>query len=325
MPVYETFAKPKQEVANTGKPVMYRDDILPGPFRVQVLHIWRNTIGYNDGWFAAGLMDFSAPWAKMHETLATEMGLLTLWQRGGSHRECCEQFLLHHDDVDDVLSLIEISFRLVQGILREHQRRIGYQTRWQPADDAIAELNHRFREHGIGYQYQGGQIIAVNSQYLHSEVVEPAISLLHEANFEGPLQEFMAAHEHYRKGNYKEAIANAGSAFESTMKAICEERSWTFGRTTASALIETLFSNALVPPEMKNHFDSLLSAMKSGVPTLRNQAGRGAHGQGSVPVEVPDYLAAYCLHLTAANIVFLVEAHNAKHEVTVSHLYGGKA
>ena len=30
------------------------------------------------------------------------------------------------------------------------------------------------------------------------------------------------------------------------------------------------------------------------------------------PVVVPDYLAAYCLHLTAANIVFLVEAHNAK-------------
>lgn len=77
-------------------------------------------------------------------------------------------------------------------------------------------------------------------------------------------------------------------------------------------LIDTVFSNDLISPEMKSHFNGLRSALESGVPTLRNQAGRGAHGQGSTPVEVPDYLAAYCLHMTAVNIVFLVEAHNAK-------------
>ena len=196
--------------------------------------------------------------------------------------------------------------------MRESQRRVPNHIIWQPADDAIAELNHRFREHGIGYQYQGGQIIAVNSQYLHSEVVEPAISLLHDANFEGALQEFMAAHEHYRKGNYKEAIVNAGSAFESTMKTICEKRNWAYSRDTASALIDTVFGNHLIPPEMRSHFTGLRSALESGVPTLRNQAGRGAHGQGSATVNVPDYLAAYCLHLTAASIVFLLDAHNAK-------------
>ena len=313
MPVYETFAKRKQKAENAGKPVIYRDDILPGPFRVQVVHIWRKTIGHEDGWFAARILNSGALWAEMNETLATEMGLFTLWERGRSHRECCEQFLLHHDDVDDVLSLIEISLRLVEGPVKEGQRRVMNQTSWQPADDAIAELNYRFREQGIGYQYQGGQIIAVNSQYLHSEVVEPAISLLHDVNFDGALQEFMAAHEHYRKGNYKEAIASAGSAFESTMKTICDKRNWAYGpKAAASTLIEVLFSNNLMPPEMKSHFTGLRSALESGVPTLRNQSGRGAHGQGSVPVEVPDYLAAYCLHLTAANIVFLVEAHNVK-------------
>ena len=186
-------------------------------------------------------------------------------------------------------------------------------TTWQPADDAIAELNHRFREHGIGYQYQGGQIIPVNSEYLHSEAVEPAISLLYDANFSGALEEFMAAHEHYRKGDHKAAITSAGSAFESTMKTICDRRKWNYDpKATASKLIEVLYDNEIIPSEMKTHFTGLRSALEGGVPPLRNQAGRGAHGQGSTPVAVPDYLAAYCLHLAAANIVFLVEAHNAK-------------
>ena len=312
MPIYETFAKRKRKAENAGKPVIYTADVLPEPFRIQVAHIWQNTIGYQDGWFAVGMLDVDKPWAEMNKILAAEMGLFTLWDTGRTGRECCERFLLRHDDVDDVLSLIEMSFRVVEGFVSKAQMQVSHSREWQPAAEAIDELNHRFREHGIGYQYQGGQIIAVNSQYLHSEVVEPAISLLHDANFSGALQEFMAAHEHYRKGDYKEAIANAGNAFESTMKTICDKRGWTYSRATASTLIEVLYSNALIPPEMKNHFTGLRSALEGGVPPLRNQAGRGAHGQGSAPVAVPDYLAAYCLHLTAANIVFLVEAHNAK-------------
>jgi hypothetical protein len=36
------------------------------------------------------------------------------------------------------------------------------------------------------------------------------------------------------------------------------------------------------------------------------------HGQGPEPKSVPNYVAAYALHATAANILFLVEAHRAK-------------
>ena len=37
----------------------------------------------------------------------------------------------------------------------------------------------------------------------------------------------------------------------------------------------------------------------------------GAHGQGATPRETPDYVAAYALHLAAAKILFLVEAHKS--------------
>lgn len=312
MPIYETFKQRKQLAENAGKPVIYRDNVLPYPFRVQVVLIWQNTIGHKYAWRSGRFVAYG-PWEYMHTTLAREMGQFRLWDARTSHRQGCEDFLLRRNDVDDVLSLIEMSFRIVDGDMRECQSLVSHSGDWQPADDAIDELNHRFRQHSIGYQFKVGQIIPVNSQYLHSEVVEPAISLLYDANFSGALDEFMAAHDHYRKGDYKAAIASSGSAFESTMKTICDRRGWTSDpRATASALLRVLFGNGLIPSEMNSHFNGLRSVLESGVPTLRNQAGRGAHGQGSTPVEVPDYLAAYCLHLTAANIVFLVEAHNAK-------------
>ena len=39
---------------------------------------------------------------------------------------------------------------------------------------------------------------------------------------------------------------------------------------------------------------------------MRNKTG--AHGQGAVPVVVPGHIAAYALHLTAANILLIVGA-----------------
>jgi hypothetical protein len=36
------------------------------------------------------------------------------------------------------------------------------------------------------------------------------------------------------------------------------------------------------------------------------------YGTGEEPVEVPDYVAAYILHLLAANTVLLIDAHRAQ-------------
>ncbi len=63
-----------------------------------------------------------------------------------------------------------------------------------------------------------------------------------------------------------------------------------------------------MPPDVRNQFSQLASLME-GIATVRNRMG--GHGQGSAPVEIPDYVAAYALHLAAANIVLLVEAHKA--------------
>jgi hypothetical protein len=95
------------------------------------------------------------------------------------------------------------------------------------------------------------------------------------------------------------------------MKAICTARNWPYdpNKDAAKQLIDIVFNNGLIPPYLQAQFAALRSVLESGVPTVRNKTS--GHGQGPVPTAVPDWLAAYVLHLTASNIVLLMEAHNA--------------
>lgn len=309
MGVIETFSKRRRRLERAGKSDVYRYDVLPEPFRVQVIYIWRDAIG---PYYLPSLSRFNRQengyWRIIHDTLAREKGTFAL-AKGDNPQERCQRSLLNAP-VEDALALIELSFRVIDRIIRGEpgiRREFGL----VDPDDAIQELNIRFREHGIGYEYEGGELVRIDSQYVHEEAVRPAISLLHDANFRGAEEEFLRAHQHYRQGNHKEAIGEALKAFESTMKAICAARKWPVPpNATAWPLIDVIFKNGLLPAELLSHFNALRSVMESGLPTVRNKAG--GHGQGAQVVDVPSYVAAYALHLAASNIVFLVEAHKAK-------------
>ncbi len=185
-----------------------------------------------------------------------------------------------------------------------------YKDKTQQYEQLITELNYRFREHNLGYQFEQGNLIRIDSQYIHSEVVKPALTLLHDNGFAGASAEFLDAHEHYRTQRYPEAIAGALKAFESTMKGICDIRKWNYQTgTTAKGLIEVVFSKELIPSSLTSQFSGLRSVLESGLPTVRNQ--QGGHGQGKDPVAIPSYMAGYALHLAASNIVLLLEAHKA--------------
>ena len=256
MPIFETFAKRKREMARAGQPVIFQQDELPSQFRVQVAHIWTNLHG--DPWSRVYRPwdDRVSPfWELAHRTVAAEMGRFALLSTDLSPYANCNNFLISSDQVDDVLSLIEIVFKFAEDSPHRAPPTI--------LDEAVAELNQRFLEHRIGYQFQAGQIIGMESLYQHSEIVEPAITLMYDANFSGPLQEFMDAHKHYREGNFKDSITDAANAFESTLKAICDIREWPYDtrRATASTLIGVLFDNGLVPGELQSHFSPLRSVL----------------------------------------------------------------
>jgi hypothetical protein len=83
---------------------------------------------------------------------------------------------------------VELGFKWIDSYYRQE---IGYFTLPKiTPDEAIDELNARFREHGVGYQYESGNIIRVDSQIIHSEAVKPVLHLLSDDRFKARMMNF---------------------------------------------------------------------------------------------------------------------------------------
>ena len=312
MSVINLFSK-RRKALRGDVPDVYTYDKIPQPLRVQIIEIWRETLGNEDQYNIESYGTFRI-YKAIVQALCREYGCFTLpgvqdQYGGGRHaiRELAE-FLLKENDPDKVLDAIELSFKCIDHTTRDfaYLHRSDSSER---ADSAIEELNERFREHGVGYQFDG-EIIRVDSQLLHKETVRPALGHLRAPEYAGAQAEFLAAHEHYRHGRTKEALNECLKALESVMKVICAKHKWKHAPDpTARVLIQTLLDHDLIPPFWQQHFSALRSTLEAGVPTARNKLG--GHGQGSNVVEVPSYLAGYVLHMTAAGVVFLAEAEKA--------------
>ena len=291
MPIWDIYSKRGKQL-----PDVYQFETLPAPLRVQIQRIIRNMFTPL-GKLTANPRMYSI----LHEALAQEHGLSVLAD-GTDARSRVQAFLVKTADIEHVLDVIEVAIQLT-----DRSRPIGRHN----SSVAIKELNHRFREHGVGYQIEGSKAIRIDSTYIHQEVVRPALTVLRASDFENAEAEFRDAHQHYRHRRYEEANAGCLKALESTLKVICHRRGWQFDgeKHTAKALIEIVFEEGLIPDYLQSQFGALRSALESGVPTIRNRAG--GHGAGVKRREVPGYLASYTLHLTAAAILFLAEAEAA--------------
>lgn len=256
---------------------------IPQPLRVQVIHIWRDTLG-NESQYLGDESQYRAHDQKtiqaykfIVETLCREYGLFRLPGSGDAQNRDTflselANFVLKEQDSEKVLDAIELSFRCIAKIIRrDHERSDCVAV----ADNAIAELNERFREHGVGYEYDGGYIIRIDSQLLHAETVKPTLSLLRNTpEYAGAQVEFLTAHEHYRNGRPKEALTDCLKALESVMKAICAKRGWTCDpNATATGLLKVMFEKGLILLFWPQHFSALRSILESGVPTGRNKLG----------------------------------------------------
>jgi len=306
MGMIDLFSKRQKKLRGEVADV-YSYDEIPRALRVQVCHVLQDALGDGGG--------FSGQSQKAYQTiveaLCREYGLFLLpptTRRRDYSEELCN-FILGEADVERVLDAVEISFRVIDKATRNYNFLLRMDAS-ERADAAIEELNGRFSEHAVGFEYSDGMIIRVDSEFVHAEVVKPALLLLAGNKYAGAQQEFLSAHSHYRSGNSKECLNDCLKAFESTMKAICDSRGWKYkAGASAKDLIQVCLDNDLVPAFWQQHFTSLRQELESSVPTGRNKLG--GHGQGMVPVEVPVYLASYMLHMTASSIVFLAEADAA--------------
>ena len=299
MKVFDIFSK--REKRRRGEvPDVYKYEPIPEALRIQVLYILEDIYGPDRS--TGGIFQV---FQYINNVLRREYGMPSLGG-GSSVFDSVRHFFLATQEAEKVIDVIELSFQRIDEYVRSYPGLFpgGEIT----PDDAIAELNHRFQKHGVGYQYESGKIIRIDSQWIHSEVMKPALSMLSDSMYEGANAEFLKGHEHYRAGNYEECMNECLKALESCIKAICEKRGWNYNETdTISRLIGIVFDKELIPTFMQSHFSGLRSTLESGVPTLRNNLS--GHGQGTEEVPVPEYIAAYTLHLTAANILFLAKAN----------------
>lgn len=300
MAIFDLYSKRKRR--EQGKvPDVFTYEQIPIPFKVQVVHIWGDAFGN----FGRNYSLAPKAFKDLHDVLCREYGVYQLGDEL-SHKEAVTNFFVNEADTEKALDIMELSFQVVSYYCNEQE----YITRSEPTvspEEAIAELNQRFLEHGLGYEFVSGKLIRKDKELLHKEVVLPTLLLLHQKKFAGANEEFLKAHEHYRQGRYKECLAECLKAFESTMKVICKGRKWGSKETdTAKTLIDICLKNDLLPAFLQSQCAAVRTCLESGIPTVRNKLG--GHGQGAEPKSVPQYYASYLLHLTATTIVLLTDA-----------------
>jgi hypothetical protein len=282
---------------------VYIYDDIPEKFRNQIVHILREIMG-----------DFyrsNEIWTLLRDSVLKEFGLLSL--NGYTPQIEIEDFLLKGNTVE-VLDLIDLLFSRLYSFV-ERTKNQYLETEQKKFMDrviiALEEINYRFKQNDLGFQIIEGQLIKVDNQLIHNEIIKPAISLLHEKEFKTASDEFLEAHKHFREADYEEAIVDAERAFESTMKIICHKKRFPYKENyTAKKLISVLLDNNFIPQYLQTHFSQLCNTLENGLPTVRNK--NGSHGQGVEEIDIPEYMSKYALNLCATNIVFLVDIYKHK-------------
>ena len=301
MAIFDLFSK--RQKRNRGEvPEVYVYDDVPQPLRVQLVQILHDGIGsdlpYNS--FARDL------YSQIHKTLCREYGVFSLSEgQRTTDWASIANYVLTTTQIEHIVDICELCLQYVDRFIRERN--------WQALgcsaspDATIHEVNARFRENGVGFEFVSGEMIRIDSQLIHNEIIKPALKLLADHRFTGANDEFLKAHEHYRHGRHKECLAECLKAFESTMKTICVLKGWPIQPTdTAKPLIDTCITNGLFPTFMQSHIGNLRSILESGLPTVRNKLS--GHGQGQTVTTVSESTARFALHCTAANILLFAES-----------------
>jgi hypothetical protein len=307
MSVTDLFSK-RQRRSRGETPEVYTYDNLPNTLRVQIIHIFHETLSLDQFPSHCQRMPLSIV-ERLVTALRKEYGVFQLWGRpslNNYHSELAG-FFLEEPNPERVLDGVELLFRMIDGPIREGS---VIKKGARDADKALSELNTRFQEHGVGFRFAEGMIVKIDSEIIHRDVVLPALTLLHDKDYEGAEDEFRSAHAHYRKGEAKDALVDCLSALESTLKVVCGKQGWTYNaKATCKDLLDVCFAKELLPAFWTGHFSALRSCLESGVPTARNKLG--GHGQGSTVTTVPTHIVAYVIHSTASAICLLVESEKA--------------
>jgi hypothetical protein len=308
--VLNTYSKRRKTAMQKDTQEIYTYDLIPNVLKVQIVHIWYSVLGNEEKYFALANESIRLTYKNLVEIIREEIGVFIL-PPSARHRQITfleelVEYFLKEKDTGRILDVIELSFQFINKFVRNFRYQFRQDSE-EVADQAIDDLNMRFKEYALGYRFERPFVIRIDSQFLHIEVVKPTLKLLTKPEYAGAQEEFSTACDHYKHGRKKEVLDACLKAFDSMMKAICKKRGWNHHpNATASPLIKTCLQNKLIPDFFQSKAESFQSLLESGVPTIGNKLSR--HGQGNEVIEIANSIVAYALHETASILVLLDQA-----------------
>jgi hypothetical protein len=237
MTVFDLYSKRRKRELG-GATDVFTYDAIPQGLKTQIVQIWGDAIGLPRN------TDYFDEINEMYQMIAQALRReYSVFQLADGHidqhdpRDAIKdvtKWFLTESKTDRVLDAIELSFRIIERLCSKYYY-LGRERAEKISAQAIDELNIRFRENGVGYQYSDGNIVRVDSQLIHTEAVVPALAVLRAPRFKNAQAEFLSAYEHFRHGKKQEALVDCYKCFESVMKVICEKRKWTYDPNQSAA------------------------------------------------------------------------------------------
>lgn len=252
-------------------------------------------------------------WSEIGQMLRYRHGRPQLVPKATDQQEDTLLFLTSCPN-DEFLDFIEMIFE-VKCLFRVEQREdfivekindilrsesANYELTPRVTKNVMEKIGSNGREVEVIKTVTEPRIMLKSTQFLHSEVVAPAIALLSNVgDFETSHSEFVKANEELRHGRYADCITTCCNSLESAIKSICKQNNWKSSGALDN-LLQVLVSKKFIEPCHRKAIDSL------GV--IRSEIGDSHDLGGTDKRYVPTLLdARHAVHLAASNIVFLVE------------------
>ena len=291
--VFDVFSRRNQHTTESNTPLTYE-------FRNRVLLLWSRVFLWETSkYYPSG----STLWAEVYDKLLYSLGRQRLSEQNAITWQNDLKTYLSDCDDKSFLDFIELSFKATS-IWRELDMQTGNRV---DVEALIDNVNTFLEIDGLPYYItrftfsdNGSeaypQFIRRDSEILHKTAIEPALSLLSASDFREANKEFRGALEDHRKGDFRDCVVKCGSAFESVMKIICDEKGWP-SQSEAGKLLNAVLSKTALPGFLKHPLIQIA--------TIRNELG-SAHGAGVEPRDVTPHLAQYTINMTASAILLLV-------------------
>lgn len=278
-------------------------DSIGVKLRTQIVRVWSRFFRQLDPDISEEI------WFEINSVICDEHGVNSIYEPPiGFYKESekCRKYFERLEQIEELFDVIEAVFRAITKVPEILNQRVGI-----TPDHIIADLNSRFRENDFGYEYNRGNILRIDNNLLHEDIIDQVIHLTNEPLFQNANEEFLSALTHLKNGRNKEALSDSLKAFESTMKIIIHDFKWDYQQNdTASKLIQKCLDKELIPKFLQSQFSALRTTLEAGIPTIRNK--NSGHGQGPVKIVVPDSLATYSIYMTGTCINYLIELYKEK-------------